>query len=287
MARRRGEASPLSLFSFQDIVTGVMGVMVLVLLVIALELVQRQFTSPAAGHAALRRQTALAIEQARAQLSRLQAAIQQMRARLAQEDWEELARRTTGEMQQEIEQLREQAARLQTQLAAAHRQQEQLQERARQVQEHAQARQSQEEQTLQSLAAQAAAVDAELEQLRHSGKLFLWPVASGGRTPWVVQLEEDQILVARLGPQERPGIYQQARPAARRQAFLSWANGRDRQREYFVLFIRPGAARWCHDLQNELLKRGFLVGLELLGPDQSVVDPEHGAPTLTPPERSR
>ena len=47
MSRRGGGGNPISLFSFQDIITSVTGIMILVTLMMTLELVQRSANSPA------------------------------------------------------------------------------------------------------------------------------------------------------------------------------------------------------------------------------------------------
>src|SRR5690349_4319025 len=94
MRKRGSDAAPMTLFSFQDIVTSVMGIMVLVMLVIALELAARQLKSPAVLQSVVREDTRQAIELAQAKLERIKAA-------LAAGQWNDLASLSQREIRRE------------------------------------------------------------------------------------------------------------------------------------------------------------------------------------------
>src|SRR3954471_6793037 len=111
MPRRRRKSSPFSLFSFQDIVTSVTAVIILITLILALELVTRQPTSAAdqlhQSVAALQS----ALEQADHERQSLVTRLQQEAARTLEQ-----ASTTPKLLQRDLEQTQEQVAKLQQEL---------------------------------------------------------------------------------------------------------------------------------------------------------------------------
>ena len=98
MRTRGNEAPPVTLFSFQDIITSVMGIMILVMLVIALELAARQLQSPAIQQAIVRQDVREALKLAQQKL-------EQIKYALAAGAWDNLAALNRGDVQRQTSEL--------------------------------------------------------------------------------------------------------------------------------------------------------------------------------------
>jgi len=271
MRSRRVEQAPVSLFSFQDIVTSVMGIMILVMLVIALELAARQLQTPAAAQHVVREEVEAALAQAQQRLRAVQAALRAGQwddlAALSPSD---LARQTT-ELERLLPVLTQEAERAERRLAAASAREAQ----ARQ----ALARRRPDESRLAQMQEQLAELQAELAQLATSSRIFYRPSDTGGKAVWLVELSSEAVVAARLGPVARPLSFAGSTPASRHRQFLAWAKDRQPAQEYFVLLVKPGGTEY-HALERALRDRGFQVGLDLLGSQQMAIDPERGAPVF-------
>lgn len=275
MRRRTTPDAAFSLFSFQDIITSVMGIIVLILLVVALELATRQFVSPAFHQSLVRQDTAEALALARARLQDVQLALQRG-------DWSELAALNKNAIAEEANQLSHLLPALSEDVAAARHKLDLLSQKRSEAELASNARRT-EEATLRRLRELRDALRSEMDQLKTSRIFFYRHRVLPGSTPWVVQLSATQILAAQLGPEQRPLTFEGLFPAIRRQRFLAWAARRDPSREYFILVIRPSGASDGSIIETELRRR-FNVALDLIAEDQLAIDPERGAPTIDPIE---
>src|SRR5687768_7345021 len=80
--RRSQRTSPFSLFSFQDIITCVSGIIILITLMLVLELVQRRQRSPQVRTQAIASQLRTSIASAKAEVTKLKAALAKDSSRL-------------------------------------------------------------------------------------------------------------------------------------------------------------------------------------------------------------
>ena len=81
--RRRDQTAPMSLFSFQDIITSVTGIIITVTLVLALELVQSLAERQSTETPAVARQVRTALEEARQQVEALRSQVRNEGDRVA------------------------------------------------------------------------------------------------------------------------------------------------------------------------------------------------------------
>jgi len=270
MRGRRAAGAPVTLFSFQDIITSVMGIMILVMLVIALELAARQFQSPAIQQAVVQEDVQEALVRATEQLERVKAAI-------AQGGWDDLAGISRSEIEKQTGQFERLIPQLEQDMAAARRQKMELERRKQDAEQKLKERRADED-LIARLQAELAAINEELSRLASSSTLLFRPSDTAGKAAWLVQVSDSDILAAPLGPVSRPVLFAGATPDSRRRQFLAWAADRNAAREYFVLLIKPGGAAQYLEIRNGLRDRQFDVGLDLIGSEQEAIDPERGAP---------
>jgi hypothetical protein len=276
MRTRRDAQVPISLFSFQDIITSVMGVVILVLLVMALELINRQLEVPAVQHSITRKQADAAIDMARQRIVELQAA-------LSAGAWNELAGKSATDMRREGSELDRLIKQLDADLTAAQARVEQLRKQRTQADSHLSTRES-DQTELERLKAELEQLEAELTKLTSSNTLLFRSGPVSGRQPWLVAISATSILAAPLGPKSKPINFEGSTSDSRRRQFTAWAEGQGPTNVYFVLMVQPGGAAVAKDVERRLRELGFGVGLDLLGSEQSAIDPEEGAATIVADE---
>jgi len=72
MRSRQKKTSPFSLFAFQDIITSVTGIMILITMTLALDLVQKATSSPRTVTPAIAEQVEVAVAESKQEISRLE-----------------------------------------------------------------------------------------------------------------------------------------------------------------------------------------------------------------------
>jgi hypothetical protein len=274
MSRRRNEGPPVTLFSFQDIITSVMGIVILVMLVIALELTARELQSAAAQQSQVR-------SSVREALAAAQERLKEVKQALEVGAWNDLAGLTHDSIQRETSELERFIPILEQKAKQSQNKLEQLQRRREQAEQALAARASDEE-ALKRTQQEQASLEAELTNLASSTTMFFRLAETGGKQVWLVEVAKGLIQAARLGPTEPPQRFAGSTSESRRKQFLAWAASRNSSGEYFILLIKPSGARLYHEIERELRQKGFQVGLELISAEQTPIDPERGAPIIRP-----
>lgn len=260
MARKSRNSSPFSLFSFQDIITSVTGIMILVTMMLTLELLQRKEQSPTVRTAELVEQLRNAQQQTAEQITQLESELASTDAirydsESLRQNIEEL-NRSTSELRDEVQDLRDQSARTADQLDA--------------VESEAERRLSDEE-LLAQLEADSEQMEDDLENLRTSNRRIYNASEGDSRVAWLVEVDGDGFTAAQVGVSRAPETF---RDISR---FLGWASGRSREQEFFMLLARPEGIENFYRANQSLLMDGFVVGYDLIPDGETVIDPETGA----------
>ena len=257
MSRKRS-GSPISLFSFQDAITSVCGVVVLVTLLLALDLARRAQSEAATQTASRERveETKKEIETLRANLAEVQASPEFKKEVDAagigmslQEAREELAsaRRRLEEAKKERAAVAEDIERLEDELVAAREEAKETDA----ILERAQAAR----QTAQKTVAK------KIDLQRTTAYSYPDPVEE---QPWFVDISGERIIA-----------YSQAEPQGRRFetafSFANFAKTRPRNKEYFVLVARPSGAKSAVEIQTELEDDHYRYGVDLIGESREIV----------------
>lgn len=285
MSRRgRSKDVAISLFSFQDIITSVTAIMILLVLILTLELVTRVATK---GMAAEDRRVAQELkrsvtemeqrlEQLRKEAAAAQAAASDAAGFSAKETAEKQARaeRAAKELQEEIRRLEVQLRDAQSsrrsaegRLAASQTDDpEATAARAREADERAaqmEAANREEQRRQESEAKRASDGTAAARTLVFN--------APPGTTlePLLVEIAKDGLVA--VGPDgESPRRFAWnllGLPAG----FGDWLKGRNKSREYVVLILRPSGVERYDSVREAVVSAGFDVGTELIGEQMSLV----------------
>ena len=277
---RRGRTNPaISLFAFQDIITSVTAIIIVMVLFLALDLVQRHpgraADSAEDSAGALAEELRQRISEATAELAELQAA-----AAVADELVRDVAAISPVELAEEIERRRQAIADLQARKQRLEEQQQRW--KGRQTTAAAEAfdlRDVHEEQ------AQVQREITEFERQREQERRENRPVFSLPRgfdkTGWLVVVEADRLSLAPLQRASRPrqfvrsGIGPFGTSAVT--AFLDWVRTEQQTGAYFLLLVRPSGSETFADLTVELGTRGITYGFDLIDAHRTILDPERGA----------
>ena len=290
MSWRRRSGSPFSLFSFQDIVTSVTAVIILMTLILALELIHRtlEAASPRLVSSADVRQ---AIDEAQAHVDELRARLRQSGEHLRQAasvspaSLERDLRDTKAQrdtLASELEQL------LKEQVAAMKAEQDamaQAFDRDAQITE-VEKLQAKRKSLARSLADQRQANDAKRREIKEmkldktakaEGRRIYNPAPGAAKQAWLVEVAGDRMAAAPLGKAARPVMFTQRTTERRVAAFSSWMQKRSAAKDYFVVLIRPDGIAGFDALRATIDARGFDMGFDLIGKNDIVLDPVRGA----------
>ena len=256
MSRSRKKGAPFSLFAFQDAITSVCGVVVLITLLLAVQLTSRTIESEletepddslAERAAELREEIAEAREaldavptprisfdaskpyaglsavDLRAKVSELDARLESARAELERAK-SELPREESGAPSEE-ESTKELAA---------------LREELKRAEEEA-----------------SAAKKSAREPLDENVVLFSFP-EEASETPWFVDISGTRIVATPAKKGEEIKRFEKT------DEFLTWAKTRPNKREYFVLIVRPSGAGAYDEISAGLDAAGRKTGVDLV-----------------------
>lgn len=273
MARRGRSGPAVSLFAFQDIITCVSGIIIVMVLILALELIERP--QLASGATSEDQRIHEAIASAEERLRELTAGSQES---------DELIRDLTSASPV---QLHQDIALAQATLAALRRE---LDEQAAKSGKLATASvglaaERQEREKESDALDRAARINRELErqlqrESRQNRPVYALPRGTT-KSGWLVVLESRQVTVAPLGQSARP-MHFARKPgslfggSAARQ-FLGWLRQQPSANSYFLVLIRPNAVAEFDEIETALTAGGYSFGFDVVGQDQLLIDPDRGA----------
>ncbi|MEQ8847998.1 hypothetical protein [Botrimarina sp.] len=265
--RRRGaSAGPVSLFAFQDIVTTVTGVLLLVALTMALRVAETREDASVESLLAERDRLEASLAGAEARADDLASRVDRL-----DDDFvgtADLNTRTAAETlaaaQDESASLRAQIAELTAAAESREREAQQLSERL--ADEAAQ--------RIARLLEQQHEAERRLEQIQSSNRmLFNLPDPSAGPI-LVVELFPDYALAAEAGVRQRPRRFDGGDWPGTLAAWL----GDQPPASRWMLFCHPGAVRPLETVRETGRELDRDVGFDLIPGGVIVVDPEHGVP---------
>lgn len=265
MAGRSRRFAPFSLFAFQDIITSVTGIMILVTLTLSLELLQRKESSPP-------RKTAEIASDVRSAVAANEAEIDNLRRRLAarQSAMMQVAGIDKKQVLKQLTSIQELNNRLDKQLSAFAREHKDAQQRLQSAEEE-ENRRAADPQTVEELLREAEKKTRQIERLKRSNRTIFRPSPNAAKTPWLVEVTAGKMVAAPWGKSAPPTTVHTAAE------LKNLAARRDRKSEYFVLLIKPDGIEMFARARQALKSAGFDVGFDLLTADQTAVDLQTGA----------
>ncbi|MCR4412720.1 MAG: hypothetical protein NUV77_09880 [Thermoguttaceae bacterium] len=264
----RNKPPKISLFSFQDIITTITGVMILVTLLTAMQLVNPAGGAGETSPNEVAEDTPTDLAE---RLTRLQAASEVLRQQLDElRAWAQQAAAASPHTIRELEGRREQLLAQAQSLRQWHALQA---PEAKSDIAQTSAEQARLEQEVAARQAELAKAQRDARRAAAGGHRLYRFRSSGSKTWWIVDVGASAWRLWELDRQGRPTgrrqEFAQPRSAARLEAMQAWLAERPSRQEAFFLLGRPSAARDFRRLRDMLRERGFSLGCDLLGDGQT------------------
>ena len=262
MGRRKSASVPFSLFAFQDIITSVTGIILLITMMMAVELVQNLTRADAAPQEEKSSQVAQMLQNA---VSESTVEIDRLKKILDE----------TSTIRFDADSLRRRLAELKAAAGEMELQKEQIET----TQEKIDARREQQTlenqdltpEAIEALSKEQSEIARQIQAMQESNRVIFNRPAGAAKSPWLVELNESSIMAAEMGQVRPPESF------ATPEAFLQWVQGQNRDSMYFVLLVKPTSIDAFSIVKKALQDGKFEVGYDLLRPDQTAIDAMTGA----------
>ena len=262
--KRRKKLRAFSLFAFQDIITSVTGIVILITLLLAIELMDRVESSPAS-------QTKKVVQLLDVSIEELQQekAVLQKRLDAAAIDADDLPTTDEGELDRLLTVTSDDVQRLKSQIATANSDLAGRKTDFSKRKSDAYEKQAQEE--LDDLNKKNSVAQKELENLKNSDRMFFKSDVKN-KTVWLVEVTKDGYLVAKLGEEKKPEKLQTLN------AFRSWAAKVPASRTALYLVVKQsGVGEKFSKARDILLAKKIDFGFEVADESRKFIDPVKGA----------
>ena len=263
--RHRKQTEAFSLFSFQDIITSVTGILILLTLFLALQLVQAKTNGTGLNDAVSDEDLKRSVQQVDAQIEQLHKTLDSGHTflnefaglsptSLVQEE---------SRLKQTLEQLRTEIPQLQSDVAAIESERHKLPSTSDT---------SSAESNLSVAHHEVEALQRELESLRAANRIVYNVAPDVKKTAWLVDLSGESIRVTKPGVKESSLKFEDEQDTSRIEHFLAWASAREPDSDYFVLLVRPRTLATYRIIYERLNGIGFAIGVDLLERDATLID---------------
>lgn len=273
MGRKKG-GSPFSLFSFQDIITCVSGIIILITLILAIELAQRKPAKPVVETAELAEEIRRAIGDTRAEIQQLETELTKQSSAA-----QEIAGAHQETLKADLFAINQQVASLEAELTEIERKEKRVSSENDKVQAK---RFDMQKQTtkLAETEQEVKNLEDKLEQLLTRDRPIYNSRTADGKQVWLVQVEEARSLVAPAGRASTPQVLEHGGSRFFASAFSKWLKTRSPSADFIFFLVRPAGSEAFAELQEAARKSGYSLGFDLLGESREAVDPVTGAAGL-------
>jgi hypothetical protein len=265
MSGRGQRKVPISLFSFQDIITSVMGVIIMITLFLAVELVNRKENAPP-------RKTNEITNKIDDAVANTEADIKAMREELKhyQEKLQQIVNLNKPELDRQVQDIKRLTSDLGNELGKTEQELQEAKQR-KDVAEAAQSQGKEDSKNIETLLRETAEMENKLREMKQANQRYFLPARGASKIPWLIEIRDRNILVAQAGKRAPP---QQIQNVAQIRQF---ASQRDRNTEYFVIFLDQSSVDTFRQVRQILQQLQFDVGYDLLASNQTVINPQTGA----------
>ena len=263
MSRKRQRQSAFTLFAFQDIITAVTGIMLLITLLLTLELVGRKekASQEATTKTAASENVAVSAEelvQLEVDVSVLKKEHQDMMSVNAM-----LAKHDSKQVLTELEKMERMNKDRQ---AAIRRRQKEL-HMATTQQKDAQKPQD----SAKPLDEIIQQTKAKLKKIQKSSRIFVQAAKGSKKTNWLMEISKTGLKVAPLGKSVAPASFSNDND------FRQWLSKRSQASDHFILLVKAGGTLLYRQVAVSLDQKGFSKGKDVLQQGDHVIDDTTGA----------
>lgn len=277
MSRKQSQP-PISLFSFQDIITSVTAIVIVIVMCLTLELMEKSTRSTESIDSVAVESLQAAVESLRIQLNELQSKTIADPSVVA-----EAASVTPNQVTNEIAELKRQLNDSAAKLALEQRRTDDLRYRSESV-DAMRFDGKAELDELEQIEDRIRDAEVRLQKLSEIKRpIYVMPRGSN-RDGWLVVIDSDSIEAAQIGVQAPPIKFQE--PQNRLgfndslvSDFMKWVDGSNGSQLYLMIVVRPGGAEHFQDLEDALSTRSISYGYDVTSAGQQLLDATIGAGT--------
>lgn len=267
MARRKKHSAAFSLFAFQDIITSVTGIMILVTLILALELTERIEAHHAPAQASIDEieETVQATRELARKAGENQDLIDELKKNLkaGRERISGSAGYDPSALKNQLGNSLQINADLEGEIEVLERDLAQAMQDLGHVQTQ-QAASTDRDEAL-NLQQRIVALNKQLQELRASNRVIYNPTKGDAKKPWLVEIAKGTIRVAEAGLQAAPIRFDS--PVE----FEQWLGTMNANDVYFVILPKPSGIDEFLAIRQLIKTKGFDRGYDLLTEEQSAV----------------
>jgi len=292
MARKRNyDEFGVTFFSFQDIITCVAGIMILLVLLLVLDLITKPVTTMmevSAGGPTTDKE----VEELKMQIAQLNKRVEHNKAMLAmspdisdQDIYNRIeeADRTIDSAAASLDELKTQREQIQKSLdelpaIVQHHEEQQktLEERSGEMESEAaqlntmQRGKKEQADRLKQTEEDLKQSKTRLDKMKEGKNVYFRKELADDKTPILVECSRDKIQAKALGSDDVQ-TFDQADEDSRIAAFQKWAREKNKELEYFVVLIKPDTILLGRTLVEKLQSAGFEIGYDALEEGQTAM----------------
>ena len=261
MSRRKLNSPPMSLFSFQDIITATTGILILLALVLALSVIiqgaESEIETDYADDSQIAQRDNLAIE-----VNRLSELLSDMNQ--ASSTW---VNSTPSELKEKIQSATIEENRFQREIKNFEKLLRDQKDNYLELDLAIKSTDLKNRIGQQDDTIKAAAI--RLSELKSADRIF-YNFRANSREVWLVEISGTKIITYKPGSSSAPREFEAVWKFNKHAASLKTSE------QYFVLFLKPSGMSNYNKIYSYLDENNCEIGLELIGESQTVVDPDKG-----------
>lgn len=266
MSRRKASGPSVSFFAFQDIITSVVGIFVLITLIMMVELVQRKGSTPAStklledSHSSVIADLVLQVETLESRSKKLDS-ISTKIGSVQVFNKDEIAKELRASIQslnEQIERTDQRKREIQKIIDSQIKLQASLQSETLQ--------RSRDREELAKLLKELKRLDSKIGELDSDAPLIFKSKSLDGRTVVVVDVARDETVLLDLDADRRTTI----RGKDLEREFKNWIAKHSKGNFHYFLLIRPNGASSFDTLRSSLDENGASYGYDLLDQDRTI-----------------
>lgn len=258
--RRGGKDNPVSLFAFQDIITAVMGIILLLVLLLCLCLVQLPDKVVHGNTEEQQEKNTKRLASLKKELNRLRSNVPNNNINPSDMSEAELDDEV-AKQEKAIKNLEQANSTMKKKLeedkANQGKYEKQLQDKQSDLQEINQLEQKIKEDR------------AKLKEIKKENRQY-YNFNDNQKLPWIIDLYKDKCLVLKANSKEKPMVFSQR--SFRGNAVVNWIKKKGIQKEYFLFIVRAKTIRDFQIIEIFVDKNDADIGVEMVGDDVKVLN---------------
>lgn len=265
MRRRRKNVSAISLFAFQDIITSVVGIFILIIICMVLQLRETQTGS---GSSVQNYQALLAMHQAITQESQsLSKSLNELTASLSQAKGsnrfsEELALQELETMERMMRERVQRAEKEMAQVTEAREETEEDKERLL----IAQAALGPELEEMKAIQEQLSRMQQEMQQIEVENPMVFSKTNLNGRPLCILEVKGGSVhWMATTTGEKRNWVL-----PGERDSLLQWLSSNEASRWHFLILVKPSGAQEFAQIRKKLQAARVKLGFDVVAEDQAI-----------------